>query len=47
MTVEELIKELEKIKDKSAKIIVYDQCGGYITFDEVICSEDDNTVCFE
>ena len=44
---QELIKELEKIKDKSANIIVYDQCGGYITFDEVIYSEDDNTVSFE
>lgn len=47
MTVEELIKELEKIKDKSANIIVYDQCGGYITFDEVTYSEAYNTVRFE
>ena len=49
MTVEELIKELEKIEDKSAKIVVYDHCGGYITFDEVayLYSEDDITVCFE
>lgn len=47
MTVEELIKELEKIKNKSAEISVYDQCGGFITFDEVIYSEDANTVFFE
>ena len=41
MTVAELIEELMKVEDKSAKIVVYDQCGGYITFNEVIYSEDD------
>ena len=47
MTVEELIEELMKVEDKSAKVYVYDNDGGYYSPDEIEYCETDNTITIE